>query len=77
MYRDVGGYDMSCDEFQELCRNPWDEESYYLHIDRYKKKMKKDIVFSMKAKTHTFNVLRRPLLFDGHFANSTQIVHLW
>ena len=38
IYRDVGGYDMNCDEFEELCRKSWEEEYIYLGIDRSKKR---------------------------------------
>ena len=38
MYRDVGGYDMSYDEFKELCRKSWEEDYNYLCIDRSKKR---------------------------------------
>ena len=36
-YGDVAGYDMSYDEFKELCRKPRDEAYNYLCIDRSKK----------------------------------------
>ena len=36
--RDVGGYDMSHDEFIELCRKLWEEDYKYLCIDRSKKR---------------------------------------
>ena len=38
IYRDVAGYDMSYDEFKELCRKSWDEDYNYLCIDRSKKR---------------------------------------
>ena len=38
IYRDVGGYDMSHDEFNELCRKSWEEDYNYLCIDRSKEK---------------------------------------
>ena len=37
-YRDVAGYDMSYDEFKELCRSSWEENYKYLCIDRFKKR---------------------------------------
>ena len=37
IYRDVGGHDMSYDEFKELCRKSWKEDYNYLCIDRSKK----------------------------------------
>ena len=37
IYRDVAGYDMSYDEFKELCRKSWEEDYNYLCIDRSKK----------------------------------------
>ena len=38
IYRDIGGYDMSYDEFKQLCRKSWEEEYKYLRIDRSKKR---------------------------------------
>ena len=45
IYIDVGGYDMSYDEFKQLCRNSWEEEYNYLCIDRSKKKRLKKILY--------------------------------
>ena len=36
IYRDVGGYDMSYDEFKELCRKTWEENYHYLCIGKGK-----------------------------------------
>ena len=41
IYRDVSGYDMSYNEFKELCRKSWDEDYNYLCIDRFKKRTRK------------------------------------
>ena len=38
IYRDVAGYDMSYDEFNDLCRKSWDEGYKYFCIDRSKKR---------------------------------------
>ena len=38
IYRDVAGYDMTYDEFKELCRESWEEDYIYLCIDRSKKR---------------------------------------
>ena len=38
IYRDVAGYDMSYDEFKELCRKSWEEDYNYLCIDRSRKR---------------------------------------
>ena len=38
IYRDVSGYDMSYDEFKELCRKSWEDDYNYLCIDRSKKR---------------------------------------
>ena len=38
IYRDVAGFDMSYDEFKELCRKSCEEDYNYLCIDRSKKK---------------------------------------
>ena len=43
---------MKYDEFKELCRKSWDEDYNYLCIDRFKKKIKADVVFVMKVKEH-------------------------
>ena len=51
IYRDVGGYDMSYDEFKELCRKSWEEDYNYVCIDRSKIKIREDIVFQIEAKT--------------------------
>ena len=40
-YRDVGGYDISYDEFTQLCKKSWEKEYKYLCIDRFKKRSKK------------------------------------
>ena len=37
IYRDVGGYDMSYDDFHEICRKSWEEDFIYLCTDRSKK----------------------------------------
>ena len=37
IYRDVGGYDKSYDEFKELCRRSWEDECVYLCFDRSEK----------------------------------------
>ena len=34
IYKDVAGYDISYDEFRELCRKSWEEDYNYLCIDR-------------------------------------------
>ena len=51
MYYDIGAYDMKYDESKEMCRKAMIEKFNYLCIDTTKK-MKVNIVFSMKAKTH-------------------------
>ena len=38
IYRDIAGYDMSYDEFKELCRKSWEEDYNYLYIDRSKRR---------------------------------------
>ena len=38
IYRDVAGYDMSYDEFEELCRKSWDEDYNYFCFDISKKR---------------------------------------
>ena len=41
IYRDVAGYDMSYDEFKELCRKSWEEEYKYVCFDRSNKRKEK------------------------------------
>ena len=36
LYRDVGGYDMSYDEFKQICKKSGEEDFNYLYIDRSK-----------------------------------------
>ena len=38
MYYDIGAYDMSYDEFKEMCHKAWDERYNYLCIDMTKNK---------------------------------------
>ena len=38
IYRNVGGHDLSYDEFKELCTKSWEEDYNYLCIDRSKKR---------------------------------------
>ena len=52
MYYDIGAYDMKYDEFKEMCHKAWSERFNYLCIDMPANKMKVNIVFSTKAKTH-------------------------
>ena len=39
IYRDFAGYNMSNDEFKDLCRESWEEDYNYLCIDRSKKRV--------------------------------------
>ena len=41
IYGDVADYDMSYDEFGELCRKSWEQDYNYLCIDRSKKRTRK------------------------------------
>ena len=38
IYRDVGGYDMSSDDCNQICRKPHEEEYNHLCIDRSQKR---------------------------------------
>ena len=38
IYRDVGGYDMSYDEYKQLSRKSWDKNYDYFRNDKSKKK---------------------------------------
>ena len=51
-YRDVDGYDLSYHEFKDLSRKSWEDEYFYLCIDRPQKDNKEDTVFVLKRKTH-------------------------
>ena len=62
MYHDIGAFDMIYDEFKEMCRFAWSEKFNYLCIDMTKK-MKVNIVFPTKAKTHILNVFVKLKLF--------------
>ena len=53
MYYDIGAYDIKYDDFKEMCHKAWSEIFNYLYFDKAKIKMKVNIVFSTKAKTHT------------------------
>ena len=33
IFKDIGGYDMRYDEFEEMCREAWNERFMYLCID--------------------------------------------
>ena len=62
MYQAIGAFDMIYDEFKEMCRVAWSEKFTYVCIDMTKK-MKVNIVFSTKAKTHILNVFVKVKLF--------------
>ena len=49
MYYDIGAYDMTDDEFEQMCHKASDERFNYLCID-LTKKTKVNFLFSMKAK---------------------------
>ena len=51
IYRDVGGYDMSYDEFQKLCRKSWEKQYIYLCIDGSKKRDQGRYCVSIESKT--------------------------
>ena len=38
MYQDIGGYDMKCNGFKEICRKAWSEKINYLFIEMTKNK---------------------------------------
>ena len=46
-----------------MCHKAWDEEYNYLCIDMTKKKIKVNIVFSMKVKLHILNAFAKLKLF--------------
>ena len=53
---------MIYDEFKEMCRAAWREKFDYLCID-VTKKMKANIVYSTKVKSHILNVFVKVKLF--------------
>ena len=59
IYRDVGGYDMSYDEFKQLCRNSWEDDYNFLCIDRSKREIKENNIFVMKATKHILRVFHQ------------------
>ena len=65
MSYDIGAYDMNYDEFKEMCYKAWSERFNYLCIDMAKK-MKVNIVFSMKVKPHILIVFLKLNLFKKH-----------
>ena len=50
IFRDVAGYDMSYDEFKELCRKSSEDDYNYHCIDRSKKRDEGSFVFVMRTK---------------------------
>ena len=63
MYQDTGPFDMKYDGFKEMCRVAWGEKFNYLCIDMTKK-MRVNIVFSTRAKTHISIVFQKLNLFS-------------
>ena len=63
MYYVIGAYDLKNDEFKEMCHKVWSERLNCLCID-LTKKMKANIVFSMKAKLHILNAFLKLNLFN-------------
>ena len=54
MYRDVGGYDMSYDDYKHLCKKAWEEECNYLYKDISKKRDRgRYCVFTESKNTYT------------------------
>ena len=69
MYYDIGAYDMIYDEFKEMCWVAWSEKFNYLCIDMCKK-MKVNIVFSMKVYPHILNVFVKLKLFKCKYTHT-------
>ena len=65
MYQDIGAFDMIYDEFKEICRVAGGEKFNYPCIDMTKK-IKVNIVLSMKAKPHLLNAFLKLNLFKKH-----------
>ena len=69
MYYDIGAYDMKYDEFKEMCLEIGVKDLTIFVLIRLKIKMKVNVVFRRKAKTHINNVF--PKL---HFFNKINVV---
>ena len=53
----IARFDMSYDDFSDLCRKSWKAEDFnYILFDRSKRKMKLKIVFLTKTKEHIWSV---------------------
>ena len=63
-YRDVGGYDMSYDEFKQLCKKSWEKEYNYLCIDRSKQRDQGRYCICNERKTLISKVLPKRRLSD-------------
>ena len=50
IYRDVAGYDMKYDEYEELCRKSWEEDYNYHYSDRSKKRNQGKICICNESK---------------------------
>ena len=61
MYYVIGACDMTYDEFKEIVRKAWSERFNYLYIDMTKK-LKANVVFPTKAKTHILRVFAKVTL---------------
>ena len=70
MCKDIGGYDVKYDEFQEMCRKAWSEKFNHLCINMTNK-MKVIIVFLTKGRTYVLNAIPKVNLFS--FSNVVPI----
>ena len=70
IYRDVAGYDMSYDEFKELCRKSWDEDYNYLCIDRSKKRDREKYCICNESKKNIY----RSNTSDETFLNLLNVI---
>ena len=53
IHRDVGGYDMSYDEFKDLCRKSWEDDYKYIFVlIDLRREIDEDTVFVVKAELH-------------------------
>ena len=66
IYRNVAGYDMSYDEFKELCRKSRDEDYNYICIDRSKKRDQgRYCICNESKKKHIWKQHLRQNLFEN------------
>ena len=64
IYYDIGAHDKLYSDFKEICLTKWVKYLTILVFIWLKTKMKVNVVFSMKAKTHILNAFVKVNFFD-------------